>query len=140
MNQAEYKAAFNEAIRTHRLAGKKFNVHDLLADIELQQIAKERHANNGNGSEPERRCWCLELIVNGKRIPCPPHHDCEYVAARSALVFEASRIATQRVGDPVGSAALDRQWTRVFNWEMTRLAAPLLKQSGNGSVREQKAV
>jgi hypothetical protein len=39
------------------LNGKKLNVNDLLADIELEQITKERHANNGNGSEREI-CWC----------------------------------------------------------------------------------
>ena len=39
------------------LNGKKLNVNDLPADIELEQITKERHANNGNGSEGEI-CWC----------------------------------------------------------------------------------
>jgi len=43
------------------LNGKKFNVNVLLADIELEQIAKERHANNGNRSEREI-CSCTEGI------------------------------------------------------------------------------
>ena len=124
MDQAQYKALFNETIRAYRLAGKKFNVHDLLADIELGQLAKERHANNGNGArEPERvMCWCAEGIINGQRIPVHKPTDCEYVAARSALVYEASRIATGQVGDPVGSAAVGRKWTAEFNRAMDRLA------------------
>jgi len=84
MTQAQYKASVN-AIRTYRLKGKKFNVDDLLAYIELEQIAKERHSNNGNGSEPEI-CWCAEGIVNGRRVPVHRSSDCEYTARRSALV------------------------------------------------------
>ena len=90
-----YKAAFNDAIRTHRLAGRKFNYHDLLADIELEEIAKERHAKNGNGSEPEPEIrWCDEGIVNGRRVPIHTPADCEYTARRSALVYEAAKIVT----------------------------------------------
>jgi hypothetical protein len=48
--------------------------------------------------------------------------DCEYVAARSALVFEAERIATAQVGDPTGSAALGKNWTAEFVRQMNRLA------------------
>jgi hypothetical protein len=108
MTQAQYKAAVNASIRSYRLAGQKFNVDDLLAEIELEQLAKAKRNGNGNGSDPERYCWCDELLVNGKRVPCPPHHDCSYVAARSALVYEAAKIATQRIGDPTDSAARGR--------------------------------
>ena len=129
MIQAQYKATVNATIRTFRLAGKKFNVDDLLADIELEQIAEERHARNGNGSEPERViCWCAEGIINGRRVAVHRPSDCEYVARRSALVFEAEKIATAKVGDPTGNLRLGYNWTRVFNSEMNRLAAPLLKQ------------
>ena len=30
----------------------------------------------------------MKTIVRGRRIPCPPGHDCEYVKARTALVAE----------------------------------------------------
>lgn len=91
------------------LEGKKFNVNDLLADIELEQITKERHANNGNGSEREI-CWWAEGIVNGRRVRVHRPSAGEYTARQSALVFEAERIANQRVGDPIGCAAVGYAW------------------------------
>jgi hypothetical protein len=107
MNQSQRtKAKFNAAVRTLRETGRKFNIHDVLADIELAEIAAAKHNGNGDGGEPERViCWCAQGIVNGRRVPVHRPADSEYVAARSALVFEASPIATQRIGDPVGSAA-----------------------------------
>jgi hypothetical protein len=93
-----------------------------LANIELEQIAKERQSNNGNGNEPERYCECAELITYGKRYPCPPGHDCNYTEARAGLVFKAAENATERIGDPVGSAAVGYQWTAEFIRQMDRLA------------------
>ena len=40
MNQSQRtKAKFNAAVRTLRETGRKFNIHDVLADIELAEIA-----------------------------------------------------------------------------------------------------
>jgi hypothetical protein len=55
------------------------------------------------------------------------------------LILEASRIATERIGDPLHDAPLGCRWTFEFDRQMDRLAAPLLKQSNNGE-RERKAV
>jgi hypothetical protein len=121
MNQAQHKAASNDKSRAHQSAEyTRVNLNDTLTDYELAAIAREK--SKSNGSEPERYCFCDELIVNGRRVPCPPGHDCEYVAARSALIFEASRIATERVGDPKGTAALGYAWSKEFNRAMDRLA------------------
>jgi hypothetical protein len=130
MTQADYKAAVNDAIRTYRLAGRKFNYNDLLADIELQQISESKHKANGNGSEPERKiCWCDEGKVNGRRVAIHTPTDCEYTARRSALVYEAARITTERVGNATGRNALGYKWTAEFVREVDRLAvnAGLLK-------------
>jgi hypothetical protein len=113
-------AAFSDKIPT-RLS-ENVNIDDALCDAELVRIAAAKCANNGNGNERGRYCDCDELIVKGRRVPVPLGHDCEYTRKRSALIVEASRIATERVGDPKGSAALGRNWTRVFNFEMQRLA------------------
>ena len=78
----EYKAAVNDAIRTYRLAGRKFNYTDLLAEVELQQIAEAKHTGNGNGNgnePPKVKCWCDEGIVNGKRVAIHRPADCAYV-------------------------------------------------------------
>jgi hypothetical protein len=131
MNQTQKsKATFNATIKTYRLAERKFNIDDVLADLELAEIVEARRKSNASnrGSEPERvTCWCAEGIVNGRRIAVHRPADCEYVTSRSALVFEAARIAMARVGDSNGDASLGRTWTRVFNFEMDRLAAPLLR-------------
>ena len=127
MDQAQkYKALFNATIKTWRVEGKRFNLDDALYEAELAEIAKEKHARNGsngsNGSEPERvKCWCAEGIVNGKRVVVHRPADCEYTARRSALVFEAVRIANQRVGDPMGCPAAGYGWTKEFNKIMHRL-------------------
>lgn len=122
MNQQQHsKALFNAVIRA-RLSGKKVNIDDVLCDVELAQIAAAKHPNNGNGSEPERYCDCPELIIYGKRYPCPPGHDCDYAEARSALVFKAAEIATDGIGDPIGSAATGYKWTAEFIRQMDRLA------------------
>jgi len=108
MTQAESRAAFNDAIRTRRLAGKRFNV-------ELEQIAAAKHKGNRNGAEPERvKCFCNEGIANGRRVAVHRPCDCEYTAQPSALVYEASRITTERLGDPTGHNALGYVWTKEF--------------------------
>jgi hypothetical protein len=90
-------------IRTYR-AERKESYDDLSYERERELCERERakaNGNNGNGA-PEKFCYCRELIVNGRRVPCPPLHDCSYVARRSALVNEAAGLATEKCGDPSG--------------------------------------
>jgi hypothetical protein len=63
----------------------------------VEQCKAAREKANGNGSEavPVRYCQCDELIVNGKRIPMPKFHDCEYVRRRSEVVPIAVKRATK---------------------------------------------
>lgn len=114
----------------------RISLDDWLYEGEVDRIAREHERENlklGNNGQ-HRYCYCRELIVNGTRVPCPPFHSCEYVAARSALVEKASRIATKQVGDPMFDVEIGNQWTKAFNREMDRLAKPLLNgQSRNGS-------
>jgi hypothetical protein len=108
-----------EQIRTCHSA-KKININDALGELELEQIAA---ASNGNGSAPERViCQCAESIINGRRVPVHQPSDCQYVRARSALICEACKVATERSGDPTGNATLGYEWTRIFVREMDRLA------------------
>jgi hypothetical protein len=60
-------------------------MNDVLVEREMAQIAAEK---NGNGAVT-RYCRCPELVINGKRMPCPPHHDCGYSRTRAALVLSA---------------------------------------------------
>jgi hypothetical protein len=107
---------------------------ELAYQRERELCERERAAKaNGNGSNaPEKFCYCRELVVNGRRVPCLPWHNCNYVARRSALVNEAAAKATEKCGDPVVIKNLGYRWTKIFNSEMTRLAKPLLNQSNNG--------
>jgi len=117
------KAKFKAVIRSLRDTEKKFNINDVLADLELAEIAEAKHKGNGNGSEPGRvRCWCDEGIINGQRLAVHRPCDCEYTARGTALVYEAEKIATQKVGDPTGNAATGYQWTAEYVKVMNRLA------------------
>ena len=117
----------------------RISLDDFLADAEITACKAEREKANGNGSEPPRFCCCRELIdSHGKRLPYSKWHDCEYTARRSFLVDDAARIATQKIGDPVGDSSRGYRWTKCFVAEMEKLSAPLLRQSDNGT-REQKA-
>jgi hypothetical protein len=116
------------------------DVDGFLLAGELERCERERLLKNGsNGDQPQRFCECPEYLINGKRGPCPPQHSCAYTRLRSALVSEASRIATQRVGDPLHDTPLGCRWTFEFNKIMDRLAAPLLKQSDNGEHERKSA-
>jgi hypothetical protein len=111
-----HKARFLYNIRTPRATRRPKSLNELLC---------EREEENGNGSyhiPTKPPCYCDECVVNGRRQEVPIYHDCGYVAARSALVFEASKIATQRVGDATGSASLGYIWTAEFVRQMDRLA------------------
>src|SRR5581483_4674879 len=121
----------------------RISLDDWLYEGEVDRIAREHERENlklGNNGQ-HRYCYCRELIVNGTRVPCPPFHSCEYVAARSALVEKASRIATRQVGDPMFNVEIGNQWTRAFNDAMTKLAKPLFNgQSVNGERKRQTAL
>ena len=113
---------------------EKVNIDDIWCDAELAQCKAERENQNGsNGDQPGRvTCQCVESIINGRRIPVHRPEDCQYSEARSALVPIAEQIATESVGNKRGIVNGYR-WTRRFVAEMEKLAAPLLKQSGNGA-------
>lgn len=123
---------------------KRRSFDDAVADAEIDRCRQERARKNGNQPPPPappRYCHCIELVVNGRRVPIPQGHDCGYVAARSALVWQASRIATEKIGDPATNAVLGCRWTKEFNRQMDRLAALLLNGSnGNGSGPERQGV
>jgi hypothetical protein len=135
---AKFKVNPQDKQRFKTLREERVDIDDVLFEREFAACALERVAKaGGNGSKPPpvRFCECLETVVNGRRIAAPEHHDCSYVRARSLLVPEASRLATDAVGDPTGNKLRGRAWTVEFNRQMTRLGAPLysrknLQQSG----------
>lgn len=107
---------------------------DEIADGEIEACKREREQKNGVHPlpvEPPRFCNCAELIINGKRFPIPPGHDCAYIKARAALVWQAVWLTTEKIGDPVGNALSGYRWTAEFVRQMDRLAMPLLLQSNN---------
>jgi hypothetical protein len=99
------------------------NVADALADIELQ---------SGDESSVKRYCNCDELVIGGKRQPCPKYHDCMYVLQRSKLVPRAVQFANERVPEVLPFDADGGRstiaWSCAFGREMERLSAPLLLQ------------
>jgi len=92
------------------------NSSDTLAEAELQALAHAK-LKMGNGNHRERYCDCPELIIDGRRVPYPVGRSSKYVAKRSALVSEASEIATVKVEDVTSKA-----WASAFNAAMDRLA------------------
>jgi hypothetical protein len=91
---------------------------------------------------PKRFCDCAETLVSGVRQPCGRWHNCQYVTERSKLISKAEARAAEIVSDPPDDPDERNQhgykFTAAFNREMEKLAAPLLRQSGNGA-HEQKA-
>lgn len=86
------------------------------------KLANTQTASTTNPA-PERFCDCPELIIDGKRQPCPPHHNCQWTQARTALVREAAVAAPEKCGDPTGDKGLGRDWTKIFNADVKRLVA-----------------
>src|SRR6266478_2852064 len=82
--------------------GPKISLDDWLCAKEEEAIAREKAKVNGNGEQPKRFCECAETLIHGKRCECSPWHDCRYTEQRSALCSEAARIATLKIGDPIG--------------------------------------
>ena len=117
-------------------AERRVNIDDELYEREISQSRFERAMANGSAKkEPERvLCDCLEGIVNGRRVAVHRPVDCEYVRERSKLVEAAATVATVRVGDPaVGGKDRGYEWTRCFAAVVEEFAAPLLRQSNNGT-------
>jgi hypothetical protein len=117
---------------------RKISLDDFWYEREMEVIAREKAKLNGKHPAPARYCSCDELKLRGRRLPCPPWHDCDYAKARSALCSEASRIVTEKMGNLIGDSQHAHHWTREFVRQMEKLSAPLLKQSSNGA-HEQKA-
>jgi hypothetical protein len=55
---------------------------------------------DAHGDEP-RYCECDELVVGGRRLPCPPGHCCDYVEQRNRLIPTAVKIANKRIGERI---------------------------------------
>src|SRR2546430_15013175 len=52
---------------------RKISLDDFLYECEQRAIEREKiERNGGNVGLPERFCDCPELLLNGKRLPCPP--------------------------------------------------------------------
>jgi hypothetical protein len=103
------------------------NIHEWLAERERKEAEREqlKELLNGNGG-PVRYCDCPECVIGGKRTPALRFHDCVYVKARSELV----KVAVARTSAVVDNSVDHRDaWTKRFNLEMERLAAPLLRKS-----------
>jgi hypothetical protein len=96
------------------------NVNDVLADLELESIARERLTQDVNGSLGERiQCDCAECKLHGRPVPLHREGDCAYAVARSRLVDEAVFLAVIRSNS-------DGDWNAVFAGAMEELARPLL--------------
>jgi hypothetical protein len=130
-------ASQREEIRAPQ-SERKISLDDFLDRCEQAAIEREKITSSGNGShEALRYCDCAESLLRGKRLPVPKYHSCEYVAQRNALIPKAESIASAHCS-PIGKES-GYVWTRRFVKALDELAAPLLKQSGNGT-RKQKAV
>src|SRR5947199_9260615 len=52
---------------------RKISLDDFLYECEQRAIEREKiERNGGNVALQERFCDCPELLLNGKRLPCPP--------------------------------------------------------------------
>ena len=112
---------------------RKISLDDFLFECERLAIERREIIKNSNGDPLEARfCDCPELLINGKRLPCPPHHDCDYVRKRSELVAIADQITSESVGNKLGIVSGYR-WTRRFVTEMEKLTAPLLKNGAQAA-------
>src|SRR5207245_9796904 len=124
-----------------RLPTLGVNVDEMLCDAELASIeaAKIMAAKNVVNGWKRELCDCPETRINGVRYALHRPIDHEYARERSKLVDAASRRASKKVGELPADAdrkARDshaHRFTAVFNREMDRLAAPLLRQSSNGA-------
>jgi hypothetical protein len=128
--KSAFRKDFNSPEREHHL-----NIHDYLADCELAAIERGKIEASGNGHQSQRViCWCAEGIINGKRVAVHRPEDCEYVAARSALVETAWQLALKKAGKATeGDIRSGHRLNAEFVRQMSRLAAPLLNGGSNGN-------
>jgi len=100
-----------EQIKTYRVT-RKVCFDDEWYEAEREQCKRELAAKNGSADDaPEKFCYCRELVVNGERVPMPKFHDCQYVAAHTALIEEAERLAMKKCGYPTEDKNLGLRWT-----------------------------
>jgi len=71
-------------------------------------------------------CGCAETIINGRRLPFVPFHDCEYIHNRNLRIPTATKLAEKSSGDPK-SEGFGRRFTQASSNHMDRLSAVLLK-------------
>lgn len=110
-------------------------IHDTFADAQLDATLQSRLVEDANqGEAAQRFCDCAELIVNGRRRPCPQYHDCAYVKQRNKLIPSATRLANKRLRlTPYDdSTSGNIKFTRLFSKIMDELSLPLL-QKPNGA-------
>jgi hypothetical protein len=87
----------------------------------------------GENGEAVRWCHCAELVIKGKRVACPPHHDCAYVKQRNLFLPLAIEYAFSRsFREGESHSTRGARFTNALSTEMDRLCAPLLKQK-NGA-------
>lgn len=116
---------------------------DLMASIEIEALANDKLVREASGEPTQRFCGCAELVISGKRLPCPRYHDCSYVAQRNKLIPAATRLANKRLTltaeDDYTSAGI--KFTRLFSIAMDELALPLLKQrNGDSPATDEQTV
>jgi hypothetical protein len=104
---------------------RKVNASDELCDAENAACRAARAKANGNANQSQRQsvavCFCLETkMPDGTRRALHTEADCLYTAARSALTFAASTLAS-------ATGATGNEYTRAFAKEMERLSGPLLR-------------
>lgn len=123
-----------DRVRTFRSQLER-SMDDQMADSEIARCAAEREkANgNGNGSNGTCVCDCPETLVNGVRVSLHRAIDCTYAKARSKLVLVAVALTNAEVPNVRATV-----WAKRFNQEMSRLSAPLLRESRNGSSGDHK--
>jgi len=125
-------ARFKEQIKTYA-AKEKLSYDDAVYEVEREQCRRELARKSGQKDHEPKRviCWCDEGVINGRRVVVHRPCDCQYTERRSALVPEAARITTEKIGEPIGDAATGYRWTAEFVRQMNRLSA--------GCLTDQKA-
>jgi len=130
-------SAHRTAYDTYSLPALNYaSVDDWLLDGERDRI--ERAKLNLENNEPERYCWCDELMIHGERVRCPPYHDCDYVRKRSALVERACELTSEKLGYRASGVVFGMRWNAEFVRQMDQLSKPLLNGK-NGQHNDTKA-
>jgi hypothetical protein len=69
--------------------------------------------------DPPEYCECIETLVDGKRVPMPLYHDCDYIAHRSSLTGMAAVITDRTHRDEKGKRL--PSWEAAFARAMDQL-------------------